>query len=94
MAKLSRTNHKGQIGYMFRCPGCECAHLYIVEGEGAKWKFDGNEERPTFNPSLVTWGKGDKSDLCHLYVKDGRIEFLSDCKHAMAGKTVDMEDWD
>lgn len=28
---------------------------------------------------------------CHSYVRDGMIEFLSDCTHELAGKTVPME---
>ena len=27
---------------------------------------------------------------CHSYVRDGRIQFLSDCTHALAGQTVDL----
>ncbi len=27
---------------------------------------------------------------CHSFVRDGRIEFLSDCSHAMASQTVDL----
>lgn len=29
--------------------------------------------------------------LCHSFVRDGRIEFLSDCTHALAGQTVPLE---
>lgn len=29
---------------------------------------------------------------CHSFVRDGRIEFLSDCTHHLAGKTVDLPD--
>jgi hypothetical protein len=32
--------------------------------------------------------------VCHSFVTDGRIQFLSDCTHALAGKTVDLPDWD
>lgn len=32
--------------------------------------------------------------VCHSFVTDGRIQFLSDCTHAMAGQTVDLADWD
>lgn len=32
--------------------------------------------------------------ICHSYVKDGRIEFLADCSHALAGQTVDLPDWE
>lgn len=28
--------------------------------------------------------------LCHLFVKDGEIQFLNDCSHGLAGKTVPM----
>lgn len=34
----------------------------------------------------------DKPDtICHSFVRDGRIQFLSDCTHKLAGQTVDME---
>jgi len=32
--------------------------------------------------------KGAIHILCHSFVRDGNIEFLSDCSHALAGKTV------
>lgn len=28
--------------------------------------------------------------VCHSFVREGRIEFLSDCTHSMAGQTVPM----
>lgn len=31
--------------------------------------------------------------LCHSFVTDGRIQFLGDCAHALAGQTVDLPDW-
>jgi hypothetical protein len=31
--------------------------------------------------------------VCHSFVRDGRIEFLSDCTHKMAGQTVELPDW-
>ena len=30
---------------------------------------------------------------CHTFVTDGRIQFLGDCTHALAGQTVDLPDW-
>jgi hypothetical protein len=32
-----------------------------------------------------------KCGRCHTFVTDGRIQFLSDCTHDFAGKTVDLE---
>jgi|CXWL01.1.fsa_nt_gi hypothetical protein len=38
---------------------------------------------------------GEKLDIpkrvCHSFVTDGRIQFLNDCTHAMAGQTVALE---
>jgi hypothetical protein len=31
--------------------------------------------------------------VCHSFVTDGRIRFLSDCTHVLAGQTVDLPDW-
>jgi len=62
-----------------------------------RWSFDGNFESPTFSPSLLnTWqfvgGKPEKR--CHLFVKNGQIEYCSDSTHSLAGKTVPMVDRD
>ena len=37
---------------------------------------------------------GRESDLkCHCFVRDGRIEYLSDSTHEFRGKSVDMPAW-
>lgn len=33
-------------------------------------------------------------NICHSFVTDGRIRFLSDCTHALAGQTVDLPEWE
>lgn len=74
--------------YSFWFPGCEQHHLFTVRQSGRpSWTFDGDMERPTFSPSLLY---PDKTPRCHLFLRGGRIEFLSDCGHALAGKTVDL----
>lgn len=32
----------------------------------------------------------DVHDVCHSFVTDGRIQFLGDCTHKLAGQTVDL----
>lgn len=32
--------------------------------------------------------------VCHSFVVDGRIQFLGDCTHTLAGQTVDLPDWE
>lgn len=29
---------------------------------------------------------------CHSFVRDGKIEYLSDCSHELAGQTVELKD--
>lgn len=31
---------------------------------------------------------------CHSFVTNGRIQFLGDCTHPLAGQTVDLPDWE
>lgn len=35
-----------------------------------------------------------KCSVCHSFVTDGRIQFLTDCTHALAGQTVQLPDFD
>lgn len=35
----------------------------------------------------------DQREVCHSFVKEGRIQFLGDCTHALAGQTVDLPAW-
>lgn len=31
--------------------------------------------------------------VCHSFVTDGRIQYLGDCTHGLAGQTVDLPPW-
>jgi hypothetical protein len=92
-------------GYAHWCPACEIMHHFAVDEpqrNGARWTFDGNLESPTFTPSMnittgrfadPTWKDPDGEDLssvCHYFLRAGRIEFLGDCTHALAGQTIDL----
>lgn len=95
-AKLRSVDHGGKaLG--FWCPGCDSIHVVRYEEPHPCWHWDGNVDAPTLSPSiLVTYqdlsGEGE-NEVCHSYVKAGQIEFLSDCTHALAGKTVPIPDW-
>ena len=77
------------------CPGCKCDHGVPVPPHAHAWDWNGSLESPTLSPSvLVTFGRYPRPDLpqtCHCFVRDGKIEFLSDCEHELAGKTVEMK---
>lgn len=93
--KLCRSeNQDGTLhGWMFECPGCERWHVF-----DKRWTFVNNDEvKPTFVPSLLckgNYGPNSEPYVCHSYVTDGRIQFLADCTHKLAGQTVDMLPWE
>jgi len=76
-------------GVWWWCPGCHGPHRITVPG----WTVTGPDDAPTFHPSVFC-NPNDPQTRCHSYVKAGKIEFLNDCHHALAGKTVQMEPWE
>lgn len=89
-------NNKGPRGgvlYLFHCPGCGHSHPFEVNCAERGWTWNGSMDRPTFTPSLLC-NPNSPEFRCHSFVTDGRIQFLSDCFHALAGQTVDIPDWD
>ena len=88
---------KKVYGYMFFCPACGFHHMFNTAYKnslGAIWNFNGNLEKPTFSPSLLVnkGGIEPKIPICHLFVRDGKIQYLNDCTHNFAGKIIEMED--
>lgn len=97
--------YQGDLG--FHCPGCNSVH-FINDKEthqegGPIWEFNGDFEKPTVQPSvLVRWPANPnaieefkewrKERVCHSFITDGKIQFLSDCTHALAGQTVELDE--
>lgn len=66
------------------------ANCFWVREEHPTWQWNGDYERPTVSPSI----KNDRPGFVnHVFIRDGKIEYLSDCTHEYAGKTVDMVDF-
>jgi len=82
---------------IFYCQGCEHHHgIPVRHSKYSNWNWNGDLEKPTLTPSIFTNPGRDCPDLhaCHMYLTDGKIQFLSDCSHSLAGQTVDVEDLD
>lgn len=79
---------RGGKMYGFHCPGCEYGHCFEVP----TWSWNGSFDKPTFAPSLLV--NQHHPPTCHLYMKDGMIQFLSDCNHKLAGQTVECPEWE
>lgn len=87
------TGPRGGRLYVFHCPGCGYAHPFEIEcPNNVGWVWNGSMDKPSFTPSLLC-AQGTEFQ-CHSYVTDGRIQFLSDCRHKLAGQTVDLPDWE
>lgn len=84
--------------YQLRCPGCgnpaeKGFDPFAVHTFNSTWTYNGDADKPTISPSLLVTGH-DPNYRCHSFVRDGRIEFLSDCSHSLAGQTVDLPELD
>lgn len=94
MPKLQRfdqhTNEPRNSLYVFWCPGCRRTHSYVVYLDSDRgWKFNGDGENPTFAPSLLY---PESTPRCHLFLRNGRLEFCGDCGHDLANQTVPLPD--
>lgn len=87
MAKFHNTKNNDLV---FHCPGCD--EIHVVD---QRWAFNNDMDKPTISPSLLVRYPIDGVDrICHSFIKDGAIQFLSDCTHKMAGTTVDIPDFE
>ena len=99
-APSRRNDPNGPQYFTFECPGCGYDHWIKTSGPGPVWAFNNDLERPTVSPSILVNGASDPTDShgrCHSFIRDGQIQFLSDCFHKLAGQTVplpDAEQWD
>ena len=82
-----RKTDRGYI-YMFYCPACMENHTFDVREN--EWTFDGNWENPSFSPSLNLIPHGGR---CHLFVKNGIIEYCGDCRHHFSGQNIPMVEY-
>jgi hypothetical protein len=108
-AKLSHWAGDGQEGYHFWCPGCDEAHMIKTSPSGWGFNDSGDAPTFTpsvlvsgvahlTNAQEEAYRRGEPLPpavpfVCHSFVTDGRIQFLSDCTHALAGQTVPLPDY-
>lgn len=72
---------------LFWCPGCKQLHPAEIEKAnpfGGLWRWNGDANKPTLSPSMNLPG------ICHFFLRDGQLQFLSDSRHELAGKTVPL----
>jgi hypothetical protein len=95
----SLEKHAGSPDFVIFCPACRCGHgIWTTnknEVNNALWTFDGNMDRPTISPSILVRHTdfNGKDVVCHSFVNNGMIQFLGDCSHEMAGKTLELPEF-
>lgn len=81
-------------GLSYWCPGCQENHrVYVAPTtRGPVWGWNGDYQLPTFTPSVLSnpGRENPGSHICHHFVRNGRIEYLADCSHFLAGQIVPM----
>lgn len=97
-------------GIFLWCPGCAFEderfgevgglHLLPVTGDSVKrpvWTWNQDLVRVTLEPSILTsYNRHQRPFVCHSFLREGMWQFLSDCTHPLANKTVPMlplPDW-
>ena len=101
-----RSLEGGKVAFM--CPGCQQMHHVTVNGsrgwtfngDGDKPTFspsvlvkgtvpitDAEHEAIMFGGQVTPVPR-----VCHSFVTDGQIRFLSDCTHELVDQTVDLPD--
>jgi hypothetical protein len=76
--------NKEEYQWHIYCLGCKQVHALSP----AVHHFNYDTERPTFSPSLLQdW---DPKKICHSYIFEGYIRYLSDCSHDLRNKTVEL----
>jgi hypothetical protein len=83
-------------GWMHWCPGCKGMHAIAVEkpfDNGARWTFSGDQDKPTFNPSVkIDMRRLGETSVCHYFIRDGQIDFCGDSTHELSGASVPLPD--
>ena len=93
------------LGHMIFCPACSTGHMFdsrwTFNGNFEKPTFKASMlvrgTIPITDDEHKRIMSGEKIEpkklVCHSFVTDGQIKFLTDCTHSLAGKTVDLEEF-
>lgn len=67
-----------------KCPSFHASLLMFCPT--VKPDFDRSKGEPKYPDDY------DRHIRCHLFVREGRIEYCADCPHELAGQTIDLPD--
>lgn len=86
-----RWKWNGDVARPTFCPSvlvrCGCHVPDFKAGDDCWCTYNAEQEAKGEKPSRFKCG------VCHSFVKDGQIQFLGDCTHALSGQTVPLPEW-
>lgn len=104
--KLKASKQSDNFGYSFSCPGCNTNHRIPVDGPNAwefNGSLERPSFKPSILVTGRSWvpedDEGEKFNgnkmkiadtICHSYITDGKIQFLSDCTHRFANQIFEL----
>jgi hypothetical protein len=77
--------------FLYWCLGCGYEHAFSLKENGGYHIFNMDLENPTVSPSLLQNFVPGK--LCHSFIIDGKIQYLNDCDHKLAGQIIDIPEY-
>lgn len=84
----------GRLRAFFYMPGTGDLNLALpVDGFAGSWDYNGDKYNPTFSPSIITEYRGENIRIIlrnHVFIREGMIQYLPDCTHEYAGKTIPL----
>lgn len=97
MGQLSQFLRNTEDGVAHYCIACRGLHNFSIKRPNhlaQRWTWNGHIVAPTFFPSMhiITRHLHDRKFMqsCHYWIRGGRVEFLKDCTHSMAGVTISL----
>ena len=104
MGQVNKKLRRGTDFYSHYCPGCEGMHnihdSWVFNGNVDCPTFTpsvsvGGMTACMSNSGFKIVGKfvgAREKGKCHYFLTNGQLQFLSDCTHRLAGKTVPLPD--
>jgi len=74
--------------YLYMCLGCGYEHAFALRSEGGYHEFNMDLNNSTVSPSLLE--RNNPERICHSFIRNGMIQYLNDCHHHLAGKTIEL----
>ncbi len=85
---------------MYQCPACDEVHGVPIDGpvipNRGPWRWNGDRERPTLDPSVRVWIDGEDAPnrrQCHHVLTNGVLTFQGD-SWKLPGESRPLPEWD